>query len=148
MATPDLALRQAAYRSSTQDSSECLCSYDLDGHIIEVNGAFEQLSGYTREEAVRMHSSQLLGSELSCLSRDQILAQLCAGVPQNLRVRLNRKGGEHVELDVTRQLVLERGRPVAVLDSGHPVELSTPTDSQAEGDGKTNDPARFAGHLK
>ena len=154
MATPDLAL-QAAYRELAPDSFEFVCSYDLDGRIIEINGALERISGYSREEALRMNLSELLDPESWELAREQIREQLGGGSPHNLKINLVTKGGQCVPLEVIRRLLFEQGRPVAVLDSGHPVsEMDLPHgqdalyEAEARLSMKSVELARFTEHLR
>src|ERR1700694_2124255 len=118
MATPDLALLRAGYRELTRDSSEFACSYDLDGNIIEVNGVLERISGYSRDEVLGMHLRQLLDAESWEMSREQVREQVGGGQPQNLNINLVTKHGERVQVEITRRLLFEQGRPVAVLDRG------------------------------
>src|SRR5579862_1214285 len=124
MATPDLALLEIAYRKLTPDLSEFACSYDLDGNIIEINGAWERISGYSRAEALGKNLSELLDPQSWERSREQIREQLGGGSPQSLKVNLVTKGGQYIPLEGVRRLLFEQGRPVAVLDSGHPAPLS------------------------
>src|SRR6202049_2393927 len=118
MATPDLALLRAGYRELTRCSSEFACSYDLDGNIIEINGVLERLSGYSRDEALGMNLRQLLDAESWELSREQVREQVGGGPPQNLNINVVTKDGQHVQVEITRRLLFEQGRPVAVLDRG------------------------------
>jgi diguanylate cyclase (GGDEF)-like protein/PAS domain S-box-containing protein len=118
MATPDLALLRAGYRELTRDSSEFACSYDLNGNIIEVNGVLERISGYSRDEALEMNLRQLLDAESWEVSREQVREQVGGGPPQNLNINLVTKDGQRVQVEITRRLLFEQGRPVAVLDRG------------------------------
>ena len=121
MATPDLAVLRAGYREMTRDSSEFACSYDLDGNIIEINSALERISGYSRDEAIGMNLRQLLDAESWEVSREHIREQLGGGSPQHLNINLMTKDGQRVQLEITRRLLFERGRPVAVLDRGRSI---------------------------
>jgi len=155
MATPDLALLEAAYRKLTLDLSEFACSYDLDGNIIEINGAWERISGYSRAEALGKNLSELLDPQSWELSREQIREQLGGGSPQSLKVNLVTKGGQYIPLEGVRRLLFEQGRPVAVLDSGHPAPVSDFShdqdalhDAEARLSMKSIELAQFTEHLR
>ncbi len=153
--SPELALLRQDEREIVDESAELVCSYDFNGNIIELNEAMERATGYRREEALRMNLSVLLGPELWESSRRQILEQLGGGSPLNLQLVVVRKDGQRIGVEVTRRLLFEAGRPVAVQDIGrsiastlspemgnapHAAEPGLPADS--------GELARFADHLK
>src|SRR5579864_1361064 len=110
-------------REAYKNYPELVCSYDLDGNLIELNEAAERTLGYSREEALGMNISALMGKESWHLSRDQILGQM-DGTPRNFEIVALAKHGHHVQLAVTRRLLFESGRPVAVQDSYRPMTSS------------------------
>jgi diguanylate cyclase (GGDEF)-like protein/PAS domain S-box-containing protein len=132
------------------DSFELICSYDLDGNVIEVNHAAERILGYSREEVPGMSISALLGKESWDLSREQILGQM-DGSPRNLEITALAKQGHPVKLAVTRRLMFESGRPIAVQDTCRAV--ANAANSAAAPNAKGSQPksvelAHFAEQLK
>jgi diguanylate cyclase (GGDEF)-like protein/PAS domain S-box-containing protein len=155
MATPDLALLQGSgYRKATHDSSELVCSYDLDGNIIEINAAWERMSGYSRAEALHMNLQQFFEPESWEVSRQQIREQLGGGLPQSLQANLVTKDGQRLLLEITRRLLFEQGQPVAVLDSGRSISdgAAQKADALEEAEARLSiqsmELARFTEHLK
>ena len=67
-----------------------------------------------------MNLSQLLDPESWISSREQMVAQLGGGGPQRVDLTALASDGSPVRLAVVRRLLFERGRPVAVQDTGHP----------------------------
>jgi PAS domain S-box-containing protein len=65
-----------------------------DGRLIEVNQAFEQIFGFSREEALGRTTTEL-NVWWTAADRDSVLEDLGAGVPvQNRELRFRRKSGE------------------------------------------------------
>ena len=104
----------------SRDSPTCVYSFDLDGNLIEMNAAMAAILGYAREAIVGMNLSQLLDPESWISSREQMVAQLGGGGPQRVDLTALASDGSPVPLAVVRRLLFERGRPVAIQDSGHP----------------------------
>ncbi|HTC90319.1 MAG TPA: PAS domain S-box protein, partial [Bryobacteraceae bacterium] len=135
------------------DSPNCFYSFDLDGNVLEMNGAMAGILGYTREAVARMNLGQLLEPESWKDSREQILVQLGGGGPQWVNLIALARDGRHVHLAVVRRLLFERGRPVAIQDAGRVLSdsgesaLPAPA-SEDTGARKTSDPNGFAEQLK
>src|ERR1700722_10528063 len=100
------------------DSPGCVYSFDLDGNVVEMNAAMAGVLGYAREVAQCMNLNQLLEPESWMSSRDQIVVQLGGGGPQRADLTAIARDGSRVRLSVVRRLLFERGRPVAIQDSG------------------------------
>ena len=81
-----------------------------------MNSAMAGRLGCTREEMVGMNVSRLLEPESWIRSREQIVAQLGGGGPQQLDLTAIASDGSRVRLAVVRRLLFERGRPVAIQD--------------------------------
>ncbi len=100
------------------DSPRCVYSFDMDGNVLDINQAMADMLGYARETAARMNLGQLLEAESWKDSREQILAQLGGGGPQWVNLTAIASDGRRVPMAVVRRLLFERGRPVAIQDSG------------------------------
>jgi diguanylate cyclase (GGDEF)-like protein/PAS domain S-box-containing protein len=107
-------------REVSANLPELVCSYDLDGNIIDLSGAVERILGYSRDQALTMHLSALVDRESWELTQEK-LARLEAA-PQNLEITVRARQGE-MRLAITRRLLFEGGRPIAVQDAGRVVAL-------------------------
>jgi diguanylate cyclase (GGDEF)-like protein/PAS domain S-box-containing protein len=103
-------------------ASDCVYSHDLEGNIVEINAAMARVTGYGREEARQMNLRELLEPESWLSSHEQTLAQLGGAGSQELEVTAIGKDGQRVRLRVARRLLFEQGRPVAIQDSGRPIQ--------------------------
>jgi len=148
--SPRFALLPADSPDFSHDSRHCVYSFDLDGNVVGMNAVMAGILGYTREEGAAMNLAELLEPDSWGKSREQILAQLGGGGPQQMAVTALAKDGSRVRLTVVRRLLFERGRPVAIQDSG-----LIAADGQAglgwvgdPGPQKSGESSRFAEQLK
>ncbi|HEX5229940.1 MAG TPA: EAL domain-containing protein [Bryobacteraceae bacterium] len=132
-------------------SSGCVYSFDLDGNIIEMSAGLAAALGYSPEGAARANLEQLLDADSWIASREHTLMQLGGIGPQYLDLTAIARDGSRVRLAVTRRLLFERGRPVAVQDAGsvivEAVEHASSLDA-ASADTAVVAPGRFAEQLK
>jgi diguanylate cyclase (GGDEF)-like protein/PAS domain S-box-containing protein len=127
-------------------SSELVCSYDLDGNVIDVNDEAERIIGYGREEALGMNITALMQSESWDLSREQILGKM-NGTPRSFETLALAKRGHLIRLAVRRRVLFEGGRPVAVQDACWPLDPVLP-DQKPSLSTKSLELANFAEQLK
>jgi diguanylate cyclase (GGDEF)-like protein/PAS domain S-box-containing protein len=148
--SPRFALEPTANAEFSHASPVCVYSFDLDGNVVEMNATMAALLGYAREEVTQMNLAQLMEPESWQSSREQILAQLGGGGPQWVNLTAIARDGSRVRLVVVRRLLFERGRPVAVQDSGpvldHPEAGGSPAGTPDYQ--KSSESSRFAEQLK
>jgi diguanylate cyclase (GGDEF)-like protein/PAS domain S-box-containing protein len=134
-------------REASNNSPELVCSYDLNGSVIDVNDAVERIIGYSRDEALGMNVGALMGKESWGLNREQIIEQV-DGSPRNLEIIALGKQGHPVKLAVTRRLLFEGGRPIAVQDKCRPAEPFAFPKTDSHLSTKSLQLAHFAEQLK
>src|ERR1700761_6021583 len=106
--SPHFALVPAGEPELSHPSPICVYSFDLAGNVVEMNAAMAAILGYAREEALCMNLNQLLEPESWMSSREQIVAQLGGGGPQQANVTAIARDGRPVPLSVVRRLLFER----------------------------------------
>lgn len=77
-----------------------------------------QMLGYHGDEAARLNMAQILEGESWAHSKEQLFSQLGGGGPEQVLLTAVAKDGRRVRMIVMRRLLFERGRPVAVQDTG------------------------------
>src|ERR1700720_4433318 len=87
-------------REAYNNLGELVLSYDLNGNVIDVNDAIERIMGYSRNEALGMNMSALMGQELRDLSGAQAFGNL-DGSPRQFEITALDKEGHHVKLAIT-----------------------------------------------
>lgn len=124
------ALREseARYRELFENANDIIYIHDLQGRFLSVNGAAERISGYTRQEALRMNLAQVLTPESLALVQHEMQKTLeqvaqdpdsaASGVGHRpgtrLEVEIIAKDGRRVPLEVAPRLVFKDGKPVAI----------------------------------
>ena len=122
MAVRDISQRQEAekalraseerYRELFENANDLLYTIDLDGNFTSINRAAEEISGYTRTEA--MNIDQIVVPEDRQLSRAGITQLLSGGAPPAVELTIVTKNGHRVPLEVKRRLMYRAGRPFGV----------------------------------
>ena len=142
--SPQFALYPPDDEEPSKSSRDFVYSFDLHGNLIETNAAFAETTGYDRDSAAPLNLSQLLDPESWQRSRDQILALLGGSGTQKLELTARTKDGQRIRLEVVRRLLFERGRPVAVQDTGQLLYPAAEVVSRSPGEAETG----FAEQLK
>jgi diguanylate cyclase (GGDEF)-like protein/PAS domain S-box-containing protein len=143
--SPRFAFSSPHDEEISKTSLDLVYSFDLRGDLIDMNAAFAEIVGHPREKAARLNLSQLLDDESSQRSREQILALLGGRGTERLDLSIIGNGGQRIRIEVVRRLLFERGRPVAIQDTGHLLHASSAESSLPAGAGP---PSAFADQLK
>jgi two-component system cell cycle sensor histidine kinase/response regulator CckA len=108
------ALREgeAKYRELFENANDLIYTRDLDGRLTSVNKACEQAFGYSREELIGKHISELGSPE----DVDQFWSSDDGTAPPNgLRsFEFTRKSGERIDLEVNERPVYRKGCLAAI----------------------------------
>jgi len=150
---PQFALYPPGDEASSKTSLDCVYAFDLHGNLFEMNAALAEITGYDRDDATPWNVSQLLDQESWQRSREQVLALLGGSGAQKLELTAIGKDGRRIRMEVVRRLLFERGRAVAVQDTGRSLYDAAELPRQR---GKTETDLfprsqagnRFAEHLK
>lgn len=102
------------YRELFDNSKDALYLHDMSGRYTSVNRAGERLSGYTREELVGKHFSDLVPAEYANHVREQLCKKLETSGETTYEVEMITKGGQRIPVEVSSRLIVEDGLPVSV----------------------------------
>jgi diguanylate cyclase (GGDEF)-like protein/PAS domain S-box-containing protein len=116
MATPKRTLDPRVRRSKPNSGvhPELRCSYDLRGRLIEINEAFEQVLGYSRQEILGANLREFLDPTSWETLLQGILQQTGGAAPEPQNIQIRGKNGELSMLEIASRLVFDKGSPVAV----------------------------------
>ena len=106
-------VEEANYRQLVENASDIIYAHDLEGRFTWVNRACERVTGYTREEALRMRIWDLVAPEHLERVRGALEKKGAHDV-QLLEVEIVAKDGRRVPLELTSRLVYQGLRPVGV----------------------------------
>jgi diguanylate cyclase (GGDEF)-like protein/PAS domain S-box-containing protein len=101
-------------RDLFENAVDIIYAHDLEGNLTELNKAGERLTGFRREEALRMKIQDMLDPKSRELVMEMIRRELGGGQRSILEVGLITKDGRRLALEVGTQLVFRAGVPVAV----------------------------------
>jgi diguanylate cyclase (GGDEF)-like protein/PAS domain S-box-containing protein len=120
MANPKRTLTAAARRSQPNSGAppDLECSYDLRGRLLEINEPLEHMLGYSRQEILGANLRELL-DPVSWESMQHSFVQQAGGAaPELQKIQIRRKSGELRLLEISTQLVFDKGTPAAVAAAG------------------------------
>ncbi|MCT7956776.1 PAS domain S-box protein [Laspinema palackyanum] len=100
-----LAESEAKYRSLMNDAGDAILLTDLEGNFLESNKKAEELLGYTKEEFVTLHASQILPPQERerVISMFALTAKIGGGWLPNTQLR--QKDGETLWADISCSVV-------------------------------------------
>jgi len=110
------ALRESEerYRELIENANDIIYTLDLEGKMISVNKAAELITGYTQDELLNMHTSQLLSKD-SFATVQQMLNRKLSGEPRtNYEIDAIAKSGALITLEISSRLMMQGGKPAYV----------------------------------
>ena len=105
-----LRLREEQYRAIFEGSADALVLWSRDIRIVDVNGAFTALYGYTREEIVGSTFGDRLPT-LDVARRIKFMQRAIDGETGQLETRTIRKNGEAFDVEIRYLPIRHRGEP-------------------------------------
>jgi diguanylate cyclase (GGDEF)-like protein/PAS domain S-box-containing protein len=115
-------------REPYRSSFELVCSYDLNGDLINLNSLAERVLGYSRDEAIGMNIRSLMGEDAWEFSNGQVPNEL-NGSLRSFEITTCAKQGHPLKLAIMRRILYETGHPIAIQDNCRMVtSLMTPAE--------------------
>ena len=110
------ALRQSEerYRELVENARDIIYSHDLEGNYTSVNKACEQITGYTREESLKMNLSQIIAPEYLEKSSQMLTRKLAGEEEMVYELEMMAKDGRRIAVEVNTRLIYQDGIPVSV----------------------------------
>ena len=106
-------MEEANYRELVENASDIIYAHDLEGRFTWVNKACERVTGYLREEVLKMRIWDLIAPGYVDPVRDAIEQRLSSEM-QLFDVEIIAKDSHRVPLELTSRLVYRGYRPVGV----------------------------------
>lgn len=119
----DEALRESEirYRELFENANDLIYTHDLRGNFTSLNRAGERITGYTREEAVRMNITQVVAPESLAAAREMTVRKLATHEPTTYEIEIIAKEGRRVSLELSTRLIMEKGKPIGVQGIGRDI---------------------------
>lgn len=109
------------YRDLFENANDLIYTHDLQGRFTSLNKAGERITGYTRDEAVRMNIAQVVVPDQLEKARRMIARKTSEDVSTVYELDINAKDGHLVALEVSTRLIYRDGKPVGVQGIGRDV---------------------------
>jgi PAS domain S-box-containing protein len=112
----DDAIRQSEerYRELFENANDIIYTHDLRGNFTSLNRSGERITGYSREEAMKMNVADVIAPEYLDLAREMIAHKSAERVSTVYEIDIISKKGRRVRLDVSTRLIFHDGKPVGV----------------------------------
>src|SRR6266496_2263023 len=102
------------YLALVENVNEIIYSHDLQGNYTSINKAGERVTGYSRQEALRLNFAQVVAPEYQTLVK-RMGEEKLAGLPSSFyEIEIITKDGRRLPLEVSTHLIYEGERPVGV----------------------------------
>jgi diguanylate cyclase (GGDEF)-like protein/PAS domain S-box-containing protein len=102
-------VEDANYRELVENASDIIYAHDLEGRFTWVNRACERVTGYTRDETLRLRIWDLVAPEYRSAMEKNL-----SGEMQTFEVEVLAKDGRRVPLELKSRLVYRGQMPVGV----------------------------------
>ncbi len=110
------ALRESEerYRELIENANDIVFTLDLDGNVTSMNSAVERLTGFSREEMLKMNMRQFLTSGSDSAAREMTHRKLAGEERTNYEVDVRAKHGALVRLEISSRLAFKSGKPIGI----------------------------------
>ncbi|MGD9561443.1 MAG: PAS domain S-box protein [Pyrinomonadaceae bacterium] len=110
------ALRESEvkYRDLFENANDLIYTHDLNGNFTSLNRTGELITGYTRDEALTMNISQVVAPASLPAAREMTARKMAGDPATTYEIDILAKDGRIVSLELSTQLIHEKGRPAGV----------------------------------
>jgi diguanylate cyclase (GGDEF)-like protein/PAS domain S-box-containing protein len=110
------------YRDLFENANDLIYTHDLKGNFTSLNRAGEIITGFSREEALRMNIAQVVAPEYLAEARERTMRKLDDGeAPTAYQLEIIAKNGERVLLELSTRLILNNDKPIGVQGIGRDI---------------------------
>ena len=118
------ALRESEQRNREifENANDIIYTHDLAGNFTSLNQTGEQLTGYSREEALGMDLSQVVVPEYVAIARQMLARKLENNEAATVyELEIITKSGERIPLELSTRLIYRDGKPIGAQGIGRDI---------------------------
>jgi diguanylate cyclase (GGDEF)-like protein/PAS domain S-box-containing protein len=117
----ELKIREEQYRDLFENANDLIYTHDLQGNFTSLNRAGEIITGYARDEALRMNISNIVAPAFLEAARAMTMRKIKGEAPTTYELEIIAKQGHRVSLELSTRLIMQDGRPVGVQGIGRDI---------------------------
>ena len=112
---------EGQYRDLFENANDLIYTHDLQGNFTSLNRTGERITGYTRDEALKMNIAQVVAPEFIEGAKTMTARKLEEDRPTTYELEIIRKDGKRVALELSTRLIVNDGLPVGVQGVGRDI---------------------------
>ena len=105
---------ETRYRELFENANDVIYTLDLEGNFTSINLMAERLTGYPREQALRMNIAQIVAPEYLELVRQRMAEKVATSGSSTYDLEIICQDQRRMPLEVSTRLIYENGAPVGV----------------------------------
>ncbi|MDQ3129668.1 MAG: PAS domain S-box protein, partial [Acidobacteriota bacterium] len=109
------------YRDLYENANDLIYTHDLQGNFTSLNRAGEMITGYSREEALKINISKIVAPDFLETARRMTARKVGGDIPTTYELEILTKNGHRVSLELSTRLILQNGIPVGVQGIGRDI---------------------------
>src|ERR1041384_4397297 len=109
-----LRASEERYRDMVENARDIIYTHDLKGNYTSVNQAVEQITGYTRDEALALNIKKVVAPEYVEIVRRMIADKLAGKKETVYDIEIIAKDGRRITVAVNTRLVQQDGVPIGI----------------------------------
>jgi PAS domain S-box-containing protein len=110
-----LRMSEERFRDLFENANDLIYTHDLEGNFTSLNRAGERITGYSRNEAIRINVKDVVAPEYQQLATDRIRVKIGGGGDAtSYETAIITKDGRRVMLDLSTRLISQNGKPSAI----------------------------------
>jgi diguanylate cyclase (GGDEF)-like protein/PAS domain S-box-containing protein len=109
------------YRELFENANDIIYTHDLKGNFTSLNRAGELITGFTREEAIKMNISEVVAPDFLEIARRMMMLKVKGEAPASYEVEIVSKDGRRVSLELSTRLIFQNDVPVGVQGIGRDI---------------------------
>ena len=117
----ELRRSEERYSDLVENAHDIIYTHDLQGNYTSINKAGERITGYTKQESLKMNLAQAVAPESIEYSRRMMRQKLAGDEETIYELDILAKDGRRIPIEVNTRLIYQDGVPVGVQGIGRDV---------------------------
>ncbi|MBA2735824.1 MAG: PAS domain S-box protein [Pyrinomonadaceae bacterium] len=109
------------YRDLFENANDLIYTHDLQGNFTSLNCAGELITGYSREESLKMNISKVVAPDFLETARKMTARKVSGVIPSTYELEIIAKNGRRVSLELSTRIIFQNGVPVGVQGIGRDI---------------------------